>query len=218
MGGIGVGAANHYYQQLEKLHESRGMTLDLVMAHAETRQVLEYVQTGDGAGLADYFAGFFRRMQAAGAEVAVLPSVTSHYCLTELRKVLPLPVIDLFTPLNRELARRGVRRVAVFGTRYVIESGLYGRVQGLEFVTGRAEETDYIHKTYLDLAMRGRGTPEDFAGLTRLGLELCRREELDAILLGGTDLALVFDEANTEFPAVDCAALHIAAIAEAVLG
>jgi aspartate racemase len=43
-----------------------------------------------------------------------------------------------------------------------------------------------------------------------------RRDNVDAIILAGTDLALLFNESNTEFPAIDCAALHIAEIANAM--
>jgi hypothetical protein len=35
---------------------------------------------------------------------------------------------------------------------------------------------------------------------------------VDAIILAGTDLALIFDEANITFPHVDCARVHLAEI------
>ena len=36
--------------------------------------------------------------------------------------------------------------------------------------------------------------------------------EVDAIILGGTDLALVYSENQAPFPVVDCAAIHVDAI------
>jgi aspartate racemase len=35
---------------------------------------------------------------------------------------------------------------------------------------------------------------------------------VDAIVLAGTDLALIFDETNTDFPHLDCTKAHIQAI------
>ena len=35
---------------------------------------------------------------------------------------------------------------------------------------------------------------------------------VDAIVLAGTDLSLIFDETNTDFSHVDCAKIHIQAI------
>jgi hypothetical protein len=102
------------------------------MVHAETPRVLEYVQAGDRTGLEAYFNGFFHRMKAAGAELAVIPSVTSHFCIEELRASAPLPLAVIFEPVIQEVARRSIRRVAIFGTRFVIRSRLYGFVPELD--------------------------------------------------------------------------------------
>ena len=214
LGGVGVGAAAHYYRELAKASEARGVELDLVMVHAETPRVLEYVQAGDRDGLAAYLNGFFIRMKAAGAEMAVIPSVTTHYSVKELAAISPLPLIELFEPVRREVARRAIRRVAVFGTRFVIESEMYGFVPELEFVRPQAEEVEYIHRTYLAVAMDGKGTAEQYEGLRALAFGLIERERLDAIVFGGTDLSLIFNEANADFPNIDCAAVHLRAIAE----
>jgi aspartate/glutamate racemase len=36
--------------------------------------------------------------------------------------------------------------------------------------------------------------------------------------MAGTDLSLLFSEANTKFPYIDCAALHIKQILKAMIG
>ena len=218
LGGVGVGAAAHYYRELAKASEARGVELDLVMVHAETPRVLEYVGAGDREGLAGYLNGFFTRMKAAGAEMAVIPSVTTHYSVKELAAISPLPLIEIFEPVRREVARRSIRRVAVFGTRFVIESEMYGFVPELEFVRPQPEEVEYIHRTYLAVAMAGNGTAEQYEGLRSLAFKLIERERLDAIVFGGTDLSLIFNEANADFPHVDCAAVHLRAIADEILG
>ena len=44
LGGLGVGATIHYYQNLVKGHDEQGRTLDIVITHSETSRVFEYVQ------------------------------------------------------------------------------------------------------------------------------------------------------------------------------
>jgi len=39
--------------------------------------------------------------------------------------------------------------------------------------------------------------------------ELSEDFGVDSVLLGGSDLALVYDEANSVFPIIDCAAIHV---------
>jgi aspartate racemase len=75
-----------------------------------------------------------------------------------------------------------------------------------------------IHATYLELLEKGVGTEEQHRKLTAFAHTLQKRDGADAILLAGTDLAVLFNEGNTEFPYVDCAALHLRRILKGMLG
>jgi aspartate racemase len=218
LGGLGVGATLHYYQNLVKGHDEQGRTLDIVITHSETSRVFEYVQAGDRDGLAEYLLGFIRRLKAAGAEFAVIPAITPHYCIRELIAASPLPLFNIFDPLVEELTVRGVRRVAVFGTRYVMESSLYGLAGDVEIIRPKPEEMEYIHSTYLELLQKGAGTEEQHRNMTAIAHTLQKRDGAEAILMAGTDLAVLFNEGNTEFPYVDCAALHVKRILAVLLG
>ena len=212
VGGLGVGATVHYYQSLARAHQDHGRTMDIVIVHAEVSRVFEYVQAGDREGLADYLLAFVRRLQAAGAEIAAIPAVTPHFCIRELIARAPIPVINLFESLNNELSTRNVHRVAIFGTRFVIDSALFGFLDHVQIISPRPAEVDEIHQIYSTLALEGRGSEEHHRRLTDLAHLLCTRDNVDLILLAGTDLALLFTESNTDFRHLDCAALHIQAI------
>jgi len=179
--------------------------------------VFEYAEIKDPNSLAEYLNGYIRRMKAAGAEMAVIPAVTPHYCLKELRAISPLPVLSIFDPVARELEHRGARRVALFGTRFVIASKLFGAVEGVEFVQPKAEEVDLIHNTYAELATSGEGSAEKHELFTGLAKTLIQRDGVDVFLLAGTDLTLLFNEENTDFPYVDCAAVHVAEILKKIV-
>ena len=217
VGGLGVGAAVHYYVNIAKAHHAEGRTPDLVMTHAEPPRVMEFIRADDRKGLATYLNGFIERMQAAGADFAVVPAVTPHFGIHELVAISPLPIIDIFGPLKQEIARRGLKRVAVLGTRFVMESDLYGEVAGVEFVRPQPGEIDRIHEIYTTIALSGVDKPEQHTELTGIAHTLIERDKADAIVLGGTDLALLFNETTTDFPYLDCGALHIRAIVQAML-
>ena len=50
------------------------------------------------------------------------------------------------------------------------------------------------------------------ATLKRLAHTLIKRDGAEAVLLAGTDLSMVLDAGNTDFPAIDCARVHVDAI------
>jgi aspartate racemase len=209
LGGLGVGATVHYYEHLARGCEKLGFALDIVITHAQTPPVFAYVEARDHTGLAEYLNEYIRRMQAAGAEMAAIPAITPLFCEKELAATSALPIVSLLNPLNRELAARKARRVAIFGTRFVIESDLFGALSGVEVVRPAPDEVDLIHNTYVELAATGEPSAEKHEMLTSLAHRLVTRDAVDAILLAGTDLTLLFNESNTDFPHVDCAALHI---------
>ncbi len=209
VGGLGVGATVYYYENLARGCEKLGFALDIVITHAQTPRVFAYVEAHDRTGLAEYLNGYIRRMKAAGAEMAVIPAITPLYCAKELAATSALPIVSLIDPLNRELAARKARRVAIFGTRFVIESDLFGALNGVEVIRPAPDEVSLIHKTYVELAAMGEASAEKHEKLTALAHRVVSRDAVDAILLAGTDLALLFNEDNTDFPHVDCAAVHI---------
>ena len=149
VGGLGVGAAVHYYRELARGCKLLGLTLDIVITNAQTARVFEYVEANDRSGLAEYIKDFIRRMESAGAEVAAIPAVTPYFCEPELTATSPLPVVSMIEPIVRELARRQIERVAIFGTRFVIESELFGALRNVKIVRPQPDEVELIHACLL---------------------------------------------------------------------
>lgn len=212
IGGLGIGAGIHYYRKLGAAYEAEGWPLELVMVHAQMSRVFEHAATGDRASLARYMAGLMSSLQAAGATVAVIPAVTPHLAVQELQQISPLPIVNLLDAVAKEVTAGGLRRVALFGTRPVIESDFFGALRDVDVVRPEPDEIEVINQTYMQIARDGKGTREQRETLTALARTMCPRAGLDAILLAGTDLSLVFDEAPADFPHLDCARAHIHAI------
>ena len=200
IGGLGPLATIHYYRELVNAHAG-----EMLLIHAEMKRVLAYVTSGDRIGLAGYFAGLIERMARGGAEVAAISAITPHICIRELEKISPLPLVNIIQEVGAEIAARGYRRVALFGTRFVVESSMYGMLDGIDVIMPGPEQVDAIHESYMQTV---NGGTEGRVTLTRIAREL----PVDAIVLAGTDLSLIFDETNTDFVCVDGAKVHIQAI------
>lgn len=212
VGGLGVGATIHYYRELVKAHQARGCVPQLLIAHADLRRVLEYIQTGDLLTLAQYLGELIDRLRASGAQVAAISAVTPHACAVHLAAISPLPLVNLLDFVAEEIRAKGLQRVALFGTRFTIETGLFGQLGTLESVLPTPNEVEFIHDIYLQVAHAGTGSDEQRKGLAAIARVLCERDRAEAIVLAGTELSLLFNESNTDFPNVDCSRIHINAI------
>ncbi len=206
VGGLGVGATVLYYQGLAAACAQRNIIPRLTMAHANAPTALSLVQAGRIEDLATYLAGFVSELAASGAKFFAIPAITPHICLTDLKRKVSLPVVDILEVTAQRLRDLRLSRVALFGTKF-----------GFDVVRPRDNEVEEIHRIYLELATRGQISASEEARLRDLAQALCRRDGVEAIVLAGTDLNLVFNEKNAGFPAVDCATAHIDAIVAQML-
>jgi aspartate racemase len=218
IGGLGVGATIYYYQESVKAHLERGQVANLLILHADVNRVLQYAAAGDISGMAEYLLQLIRRLSAAGAEIIAIPSVTPHLCAPELMKRSPIPLVSLVDEIIREVDDRGLKRIALFGTRFTMETKLFGRLKGVDVVAPKPAEIDFIHQTYLELVNVGSGTEQQYRGLHQLAHTLIERDGIEAVILAGTELALVFNRENKDFPHIDGARLHLEAIMEQLTG
>jgi aspartate racemase len=216
LGGLGVGAAIHYYRELASAHERLGRSMNLVMVHASIVRATDYASKGDRHGLATYLAELLQQLKAAGAGIGILPAVTPHMCIDELQAIAPIPVIDLTKVVADHIRERKLSRIALFGTRFVVESDMYGRLGGVDVVRPREPELAFVHQAYTQMAHSGAAAAGHREQFVALADRLCRRDGVEAIVLAGTDFALIFNGADTPFPHVDCTRVHLDVIMRAV--
>ena len=198
IGGLGPIATIHYYRELAKAGAG-----EMLIVHADMAFGLEFVKRGDRVGLAQYFARLIERLADGGAELAAISAVTPHMCIRELEKISVLPLVSIVAETGAAIRARGYKRVALFGTRFVVESRMFGMLDGVEVVVPDQVET--IHNAYMQTV---EGSTEGQAVLAQIAHDL----PVDAIVLAGTDLSLIFDETNADFPHIDSAKVHIQAI------
>jgi aspartate racemase len=157
--------------------------------------------------------GLTRRLMAAGAECVVVTSIAGHFCIDAFKAASPLPVVDMMSEVNRAIERRGLKRIGILGTRTVMETRFYGRVASAEIIPPGGQDLDDVHQSYIEMAASGVVTEAQRRIFATAGQSLMGAAGAEAIMLGGTDLALVFNETDAASPLVDCAGIHADAVA-----
>ena len=150
IGGLGPGATIHYYRELVKAQAG-----EMLIVHADMDRVLGDVQRGDRLGLAEYFARLIDRLARGGAEIAAISSITPHFCIRELEKIAAIPLVNIVEEVAKEIRSRRYRKVALFGTRFVVESRMYGMLDGVEVLV--PDQVNAIHEAYMQTVEGGAG-------------------------------------------------------------
>lgn len=212
IGGIGLGATEFYHRRLVAGFAALGAPLRLTIAHADVAVETENLLADNRAAQAAVFAGHARQLAGAGAECVVIPSVAGHFCIREFEAVSPLPPVNILDAVAAHVAGRGFRRLGVIGTRTVMASRFYGRLPGVDIVPPPGDDLDAVHDAYINVALTGESGAEQRALFDRTGGRLVAEHGCEAVLLGGTDLSLVYKTEAPLFPHVHCAAVHVEAI------
>jgi aspartate racemase len=215
--GLGVGAGIFYYKSLVDAHLACDIVPSLVMVHADVRRVMRLAQERKAHELAEYLHDLLQQLAAAGAELAAIPAFSPQICAEELAEMTPVPLVNLLDAIAADTTRRKLQRVAVFGARVTMETGLFGKLQGCDVIGLNNEETNLVSKIYVRLVEEAKASSRDYEQLRSLAHKVIERENLDAIILAGTDFTFVFNEENTDFPHLDGARVHIQAIMDALL-
>lgn len=214
IGGIGLGATEFYHRRLVAGFADRNAPLHLTIAHADVATETANLLRDDRAAQAAIFAEHTRQLAAAGAECVVIPSVAGHFCIKEFGALSPLPLVNLLDAVAAHMAGRGLRRIGVLGTRTVMASRFYGRLLSVEIVPPPGSDLDNVHDAYISIALTGEAGAEQRALFDDMGRRLIAEQGCEAVMLGGTDLSLVYKAEPPPFPFVHCAAIHVDAIVQ----
>jgi aspartate racemase len=214
IGGLGVGATVHYYEKITAACTARKIVPDLVFNHADANTGQAFVRAGRLDQLGDYLKPYIEQLATAGAEAVAIPAVTPHIAIAEIKARTKVPLINIMETLGAELRAKKLRRVALFGTIYTMQGSLWGQVMDVEVVKAQPDEMKFVGEAYQRLLDTRTPAPGDVDRLCEIAAALQKRDGVEAILLAGTDLTVIFDEATAGFPAVDVARPHIDAIVE----
>ncbi|KXO10882.1 Aspartate racemase [Moritella sp. JT01] len=212
IGGIGPAATEFYYHNLVKSYKSANELLELTIVHAEASDLIGNIVSDSPDKQAEIFFKLALRLQAAGAEVIALSSIAGHFCIPEFERISPLPIINVISALESELARRKLQRVGILGHRISMETKLFGGISSAEIVVPLGQEFDVVHDEYIKMATTGKVDPRQRELLFTIGKGLCEKQGAEAVILAGTDLFLAFDGHDSGFTVIDSALVHIDAL------
>lgn len=214
IGGIGPAATDLYYRGLIKALAGTGHDLDVTIAHADSPTLIRYLANDNQDAQTAIFLKLIDRLIAAGSEVVAVTSIAGHFCIEPVVEKTPVPVINLITTVNEGIQRRGLSRVGLLGTKTVMETGFYGGLSSVDIVIPEGESLNSVHEDYVAMATAGVATQSHKETFFQAGLQMCREQGAEAVLLAGTDLFLAFSGEAVDFNVIDCAEIHIAALAE----
>jgi aspartate racemase len=173
-----------------------------------THSLAEYVPhiaRNDWAGVGELMLSSARKLAGAGAEFLICPDNTIHQAMPYVAPRSPLPWLHIAEVVADRAVERGFRRLALTGTRSLVDSGVYPETlaqRGLACVKPNPAERDAIDRIIFDELVNGVFTPEAVICFQRI-IERMKGDGCDAVVLGCTEIPLIMNNANSPLPTLD---------------
>src|SRR5436305_2092841 len=106
-------------------------------------EYMKRIDTGDWAGVAELMLSSAEKLARAGADFLICPDNTIHQAFQLVEHRAPCPWLHIAREVAKEAKSRGFKRLAVLGTRYLMEGPVYRealKASGIEYRVPGAEQ------------------------------------------------------------------------------
>lgn len=166
---------------------------------------MKSIDTGDWAGVAELMLASAEKLARAGADFFICPDNTIHQAFDLVEHRSPRPWLHIAREVAREAQRRQFRRLAVLGTRYLMEGPVYRetlKAAGIEHRVPGAEQRQRINQIIFDELVNSVFLPGSLAYYVEV-ISAMKHEGCDAVVLGCTEIPLLVTPESSPLPALD---------------
>jgi aspartate racemase len=218
IGGVGPESTIDYYKNIIATYRERkpdGHYPQFVINSIDLQKGIDFLEADDLAGMADFLLSEIEQLPRAGADFGIIAANTPHIVFDEVATKSPIPFISIVEASCAYAKSRGMKRLALFGTRYTMQADFYQKVfrrEGIELVVPEMKDQDYIHEKYFAELVPGIFLPETRAGLLAIVDRMKSKIDINGVTLAGTELALLLrDESHSGVALLDTGRIHCAA-------
>jgi len=217
VGGLGPESTIDYYRRIiarwQKYEPDSSPRL--VIDSLDFRLGIRLVED-DRAALVEYLMDSIRRLAGAGVHLVAMTANTPHIVFDELAAHSPVPMLSIVETCADEARARGLRRLALLGTRFTMEAPFYPAAfarRGIAIVPPDDQDRPWVHERYLGELVPGVFKDETRERFVALIERLKAETGIDGVILGGTELPILLQAPVVAgLPMLDTTELHVQAI------
>ncbi|MGQ8338140.1 aspartate/glutamate racemase family protein [Sunxiuqinia sp. A32] len=224
IGGVGPESTIEYYKQIINRFQERQKTKSypqFIIHSVDMTTMLDYAFSDQLEELVDFFAENIEVLEKAGVECAAIAANTPHIIFDQLAAKVNLPLISIVEETCKEINKRGMKRVGLFGTKTTMTNEFYPNVAkkyGIEITIPEISKQDYIHSKYMSDFVFNRTSPQTKQNLIQIVRELQERDSIEGLILGGTELPSILNQSDfDDIEILDTTKIHVESIVDKMI-
>jgi aspartate racemase len=216
IGGTGPESTVEYYRRLIATYHARvseSGAPPIIINSVDNKDLVKWFTAGELARVIDFLVAEIERLARAGADFALIAAVTPHLGFEKLEQRARIPLLSIVEATADAATKAGLRRLALFGTRFTMEAALFPEAfarRGMAIVVPNEKEREFIHEKYMGELFVGAILDETRAALVDIVETMKQRDSVDGLILGGTELSLILREPTAAgLPVLDTTQIHV---------
>ena len=223
IGGMGPESTLPYYQGIVYgVQKKMGQPFfpHFTVESVNVFQILSFLNAGDKDALVDYLMTAINNLANAGADFIALASNTPHIVFEQLQEKSPLRIISIVEATCKEAVTKGYKTIGLIGTIFTMNNDFFKTPferNGIKVVVPNDVEMHLINDRIYNEIELGVIKQETINEFLQIINRLKTEENIEAIVLGCTELPLLLNDAITPVPCLDTMKIHIDAIVNEIM-
>lgn len=219
IGGMSFESTAVYYRLINEMVRDRlgGLaSADILMHSVNFADIVALQKAGRWDLAAEALTDSAQRLEAAGADCALICTNTMHLVAPEVASGTGIPLIHIIDETAAALRAKGLKHPLLLATRYTMEHGFYAqrmRDLGVEVMVPHVEDRAAMHDIIFGELCAGIVRDASREAAVQM-IEDARAAGADSIILGCTEICLLLDPDNLPLPGIDSTAAHARAAVE----
>jgi aspartate racemase len=166
---------------------------------------MKCVYANDWASVAELMLSSADKLARAGADFLICPDNTIHQAFDLIEHRSPRPWLHIAREVAKEAQRNQFKRLAILGTRYLMEGPVYRealRAAGVEYRTPGPGQRERLDQIIMDELVNAQFLPRSLAYYVEV-IRALKDEGCDAVVLGCTENPLLVTPESSPLPTLD---------------
>ena len=174
------------------------------------QKVIDYELGNDTPKYVDYLMGGINSLHKGGADFIIMAANSPHAVYDDLVKKTNLPILSIVEATAEEALELGLNKLLLIGIKFTMQSSFYQRIFekfNMQVITPEDIEQDLIDQIIFDELVIGKFKNESKQKM----LEIIHNYDVDGVILGCTELPLIFHKNDTSIKLLDTIEIHVEA-------
>lgn len=168
-------------------------------------EYMRHIEVDGWDGVAELMLSSAEKLARVGADFIICPDNTIHQAFDRVVDKSSLPWLHIAEEVAAEAARRNYRRLAILGTRYLMEGPVYQTklaARKIDHLIPDTNERQRINEVIFDELVNGRFTAQSRQYFHEV-IDRLKDQGCDAAVLACTEIPLLLTEGDSSLPTLD---------------